>query len=183
MRGVKKNFIGALYRAVPCGLLHTMRLTLLALPMALLALAAAATPPDIALPPDWEQRFIRYATVDDTDRGLVRHIHIDPAAHAGLRAGAPAPEGTLLVMADARARRDAAGRPVRDAAGRFVAEPGWITIYAQAKQAGDWRFAAFDGRGQRREVSLAPCAACHAQARAAEDQTFTLWDYAATRGP
>jgi hypothetical protein len=160
-----------------------MRMTLLALPVALLALAAAATPPDIALPPEWEQRFIRYAIVDDTDRGLVRHIHIDPAAHAGLRAGAPAPEGTLLVMADARARRDAAGRPLLDVAGRFVAEPGWIAIYTQAKQAGDWRFAAFDGAGRRRDVSLAPCAACHAQARAAEDHTFTLWDYAATRGP
>lgn len=183
MRGVQKNFIGVPWRAVASGAFHAMRLTLLALPVALLALAAAATPPDIALPPDWEQRFIRYAMVDDTDRDLVRHIHIDPAAYAGLRAGAPAPEGTLLVMADARARRDAAGRPIRDAAGRFVAEPGWIAIYTQSKEAGDWRFAAFDGAGRRRDVSLAPCATCHAQARAAEDHTFTLWDYAAMRGP
>jgi hypothetical protein len=159
-----------------------MRMTLSALPVALLALAAAA-PPDIALPPDWEQRVIRYATVDDPDRGLVRHIHIDRAAHAGLRAGAPAPEGTLLVMADARARRDAAGRPILDAAGRFVPEPGWVAIYAQSKEAGVWRFAVFDGAGGPRDVSLAPCAACHALARAAQDHTFTLWDYAARRGP
>lgn len=160
-----------------------MRMILPALPMALLALAAAAAPNDVALPPDWEQRVIRYATVDDADRGMVRHIHINPAAQAGLRAGAPAPEGTLLVMADARVRRDAAGWPIRDAAGRFVAEPGWVAIYTQVKEAGAWRFAVFDGAGGPRDVSLAPCAACHALARAAQDHTFTLWDYAARRGP
>ena len=165
--------------------IHPMRTTLLALPAALLALAAAAAPsgPDrVALPPDWEQRFIRFATVDDTDRGMVRHIHLDPAAHAGLRPGTPAPEGALLVMADARAQRDATGRPLRDAAGRFVAEPGWVGIYAQSKTSGAWRFAAFDGAGRPREVSLAPCAACHALARAQQDHTFTLWDYAEARG-
>lgn len=159
-----------------------MRMILLALPAALLALAAAAAPHHVALPPDWEQRFIRIATVDDTDRGMVRHIHIDPASHAGLRAGTPAPDGTLLVMADARARRDAAGRPLRDAAGRFVPEPGWIAIYTQSKQAAAWRYAAFDGAGRRRDVSTAACIACHQQARTAQDETFTLWDYAATRG-
>lgn len=164
------------------GALHTMRIILPALPLALLALAAAAAPQDVALQPDWEQRFIRFATVDDPDRGLVRHIHIDPAAHARLRAGAPAPEGTLLVMADARVRRDAAGRPLRDAAGRFVAEPGWVAISAQSKTAGVWRYAVFDGGGRQRDVSTAACIACHQEARAAQDETFTLWDYAATRG-
>ena len=159
-----------------------MRMTLLALPAMLLALAAAAAPHDVALPPDWEQRFIRFATVDDTDRGMVRHIHIDPGAHLALRAGAPAPAGTLLVMADARARRDAAGRPLRDAAGRFVAEPGWIAIYAQSKDAAAWHYAAFDGAGRQRDVSTSACIACHQQARAAQDETFTLWDYAAARG-
>lgn len=165
-----------------------MRMIPLALPLMLLALAGAAAAPsgagDLSLPPDWERRFIRFATVDDTDRGMVRHILIDPASHAGLRAGMPAPGGTLLVMADARARRDAAGRPLRDAAGRFVAESGWVGIYAQRKDVtrGDWQYAVFDGAGRPRDVSTAACRACHLQARAAQDQTFTLWDYAAARG-
>lgn len=161
-----------------------MRMILAALPAALLALTAIAAPHDLALPPDWEQRFIRFATVDDTDRGMVRHIHINPDAHARLRAGTPAPEGTLLVMADARARRDAAGQPLRDATGRFVPEPGWIALYAQHKDSarGGWRYAVFDGAGQRRDIPTAACSACHTEARAAQDFTFTLWDYAATRG-
>lgn len=179
-----------------------MRMTLIAMPAALLALfgVAAAQPgeaprtaePRIVLPPDWESRFIRYTTVDDPDRRIVRHIHVDPDAHGRRRPGMPAPDGTLLIMADARARLDAAGQPLRDASGRFVPEPGWIALFAQQKDArrggapdtglrnGDWGYAVFDGAGRRRDASLAPCFACHLQARAAQDYTFTLWDYAAT---
>lgn len=181
-----------------------MRMTLIAIPAALLALYGAAAAPRaeaprtaefrIVLPPDWETRFIRYATVDDPDRRVVRHIHIDPDAHARLRPGMPAPDGTLLIMADARARLDTRGQPLKDASGRFVPEPGWIAIFAQHKDArragapddalrnGDWGYAVFDGAGRRRDVSLTPCFACHQQARAAQDYTFTLWDYAATLG-
>ncbi|WP_237213256.1 cytochrome P460 family protein [Falsiroseomonas oryziterrae] len=179
-------------------------MTLIALPAALLALvgATAAQPgdahrtrePRIVLPHDWEQRFIRYATVDDADRRIVRHVHVDPDAHARLRPGMPAPDGTLLIMADARARLDTTGQPLRDAGGRFLPEPGWIALFAKRKDArrdratepglrnGDWDYAAFDGAGRPRDVSLAACFACHQQARAAQDYTFTLWDYAATRG-
>jgi hypothetical protein len=79
-------------------------------------------------------------------------------------------------------------------AGRFLPEPGWIAVFAQQKDArwgnapdtglrnGDWRYGVFDGAGRSRDVSLAPCFACHLQARAAQDYTFTLWDYAATLG-
>ena len=181
-----------------------MRMTLIATLAMLLALfgMAAAGPgkpprtaePGIMLPPDWEERFMRIATVDDPDRRIVRHIHINPDAHGRLRAGMPAPDGTLLIMADARARLDAAGQPLRDTGGRFLPELGWIAVFAQQKDArwgsapdtglrnGDWRYGVFDGAGRSRDVSLAPCFACHLQARAAQDYTFTLWDYAATLG-
>jgi hypothetical protein len=181
-----------------------MRMTVIALSaMLLVFLGVAQGQPDgvsrfteagVVLPPDWEQRFIRYATVDDPDRRVVRHLHIDPEAHARLRPGMPAPDGTLLIMADARARLDPAGQPLRDATGRFLAEPGWIALLAQQKDArrgdaadaglrnGNWAYAVFDGLGRRRHVSLAACFACHRQARAAQDDTFVLWDYAAARG-
>jgi hypothetical protein len=178
----------------------TLRAKVAAL-IALVEVAAAQPPrhpytnvPHISLPPDWEQRFIRYATVDDPDRRIVRHIHIDPDAHARLRPGMPAPNGTLLIMADARAQLDTAGQPLRDASRRFVPEPGWIAIFAQQKDPrrsgatdtglpnGNWDYAVFDGAGRRRDLSLASCFACHHQARAAQDYTFTLWDYAATLG-
>lgn len=181
-----------------------MRTTLFGILAGLVALfgAAAAQPPPhpetiappISLPPDWEQRFIRYATVDDPDRRIVRYIHIDPDSHARLRPGMAAPDGTLLIMADARARLDTAGQPLRDASGRFLSEPGWIALFAQKKDArragtpdtrlrnGNWGYAVFDSAGRSRDVSLAPCFVCHQQARAAQDYTFTLWDYAATLG-
>lgn len=181
-----------------------MRITSVAILTALVALVGVAlaqpphdpqaTAPLISLPPDWEQRFIRYATVDDPDRRIVRHIHIDPDAHMRLRPGMPAPDGTLLIMADARAQLDAAGQPLRDANGRFLPEPRWIALFAQQKDArrggtpdaglrnGHWGYGVFDGAGQRRDVSLASCFACHQQARAAQDYTFTLWDYAVTLG-
>jgi hypothetical protein len=83
---------------------------------------------------------------------------------------------------------------LRDAGGRFLPEPGWIALFAQQKDVrwgnapdiglrnGDWRYGVFDGAGRPRDVSLAPCFACHLQARATQDYTFTLWDYAATLG-
>ena len=181
-----------------------MRMTLIAMPAARRALlgVAAAQPgeaprtaePRIVLPHDWGQRFIRHATVDDPDRRIVRHVHIDPDAHGRLRPGTPAPDGTLLIMADARARLDAAGPPLRDVSGRFLPEPGWIAHFAQQKDArlggaldagrrdGDWGYAVFDGAGRGRDVSLAACFACHLQARAALDDTPTFWDDAATFG-
>jgi hypothetical protein len=96
-------------------------------------------------------------------------------------------------MAEARARLDAAGNPVRDAAGRFIAEPGWIAIQAQRKtpgagarhpptlRNGDWEYAAFDGAGRHRDASSDACLACHGAARAAQDFTFTFWDHVQAR--
>jgi hypothetical protein len=180
-----------------------MRTTILAAGAALLGLTALAAaqprtpytpgPHNIELPSDWQARFIRYATVDKADRRIIRHIYVNPEAFAALRAGQPAPEGTLIIMADTRARVDAAGNPLLDAAGRFIPEPGWIAIGAQQKEAGwgegygpelrnaNWEYAAFDGAGARRNVSLNACFTCHLQARARQDFNFTLWDYAEAR--
>lgn len=178
-----------------------MRAALPAALAALLALAAAAQSPapytpgphNITLPADWEARFIRYATVDKADRKIIRHLYVNPEAYAVTRPGQPAPHGTLLIMADTRARLDAQGNPLRDAAGRFIPEPGWIAIAAQQKEAGwgegygpemrngEWEYAAFDGRGQRRDIRLNACFACHLGARAEQDFNFTFWDYTAGR--
>jgi hypothetical protein len=179
-----------------------MRITLAAgaALLGLTALAAAQPrapyapgPQNIELPAGWEQRFVRYTTVDKEDRRIIRHMYINPEAFAALRAGQPAPQGTLLIMADTRARLDAAGKPLLDTSGRFIPEPGWIAIGAQQKEAGwgvgygpeqrngEWEYAAFDGAGARRNIPLNACFSCHLGARAAQDYTFTLWDYAAAR--
>jgi hypothetical protein len=179
-----------------------MRITILAgaALLGLTALAAAQPRPayttgphNITLPADWQQRFIRYATVDKADRKIIRHMYVNPEAFAALRAGQPAPDGTLIIMADTRARLDAAGVPLLDTSGRFIPEPGWIAIGAQQKEAGwgegygpelrnaNWEYAAFDGAGARRNIPLNSCFTCHLQARAGQDFNFTLWDHAEAR--
>lgn len=180
-----------------------MRTALLAAGAGLIALAALATaqtrapytpgPHNIELPADWEARFIRYATVDKPDRRIIRHMYVNPEAYAATRAGQPAPHGTLLIMADTRARLDAQGNPLLDTSGRFVPEPGWIAIGTQRKEAGwgegygpeqrngEWEYAAFDGAGQRRNIPLNNCFTCHLQARAGQDFNFTYWDHARAR--
>jgi hypothetical protein len=180
-----------------------MRRTVLATGLGLLSLTALAAaqprapytpgPQNIALPADWQARFIRYATVDKPDRKIIRHMYVNPESFAAIRAGQPAPPGTLLLMADTRARLDPQGNPLLDTSGRFIPEPGWIAIGAQQKEAGwgegygpdlrngEWEYAAFTGAGERRNVPLNNCFACHLQARAGQDFNFTYWDYAQAR--
>jgi hypothetical protein len=153
----------------------------------------APGPQNIDLPADWQTRFIRYATVDKPDRKIIRHMYVNPEAFAAVRAGQPTPHGTVLIMADTRARLDPQGNPLLDAAGRFIPEPGWIAIAAQQKEPGwgvgygpdqrngEWEYAAYDGAGQRRSIPLNSCFGCHLQARAQQDFNFTWWDYAAAR--
>ncbi|WP_439551996.1 cytochrome P460 family protein [Falsiroseomonas sp.] len=170
-------------------------------PLGLLAVGAAAQPRapytpgphNIELPADWQSRFIRYATVDKADRKIIRHMYVNPEAYAATRAGQPAPMGTLLIMADTRARLDAQGNPLLDTSGRFIPEPGWIALGVQQKEAGwgegygpdqrngNWEYAAFDGAGARRNVSMNSCFGCHLGARAQQDFTFTYWDHAVAR--
>ncbi|MGG5890010.1 cytochrome P460 family protein [Falsiroseomonas sp. HC035] len=176
--------------------------------LALLALAALALdqsaraqpraaystgPHNITLPEDWQTRFIRYATVDKADRKIIRHLYVNPEAFAAARPGQPLPHGTLIIMADTRARVDAAGNPLLDQQGRFIAVPGWIALGVQQKEAGwgegygpeirngEWEYAAFDGTGARRNIPMTSCFTCHINTRAQQDFAFNFWDYVQTR--
>jgi hypothetical protein len=148
-------------------------------------------PHNIDLPADWQARFVRYTTVDKPDRKIIRNLYINPEAFAALRPGQPLPYGTLVIMADQRARLDAAGNPLRDGHGRMIPEPAFVAIAAQQKERGwgegygpeirngEWEYARFNAQtGQRIEGPLNACFACHLQNRAQQDFTFTTWDYA-----
>lgn len=177
--------LALLAAAIPAGLLATG-----------LALAQLADyrpgPHNITIPPDWQQTFIRYGTVDKPDRRIIRNLYINPEAFAQLAPGAPLPDGTLVLMADQRARLDAAGAPLVDLAGRFIPDKPFIAIAAQQKRAGwgvgypadrrngEWEYASFTPDLRLREVNLSGCFACHLP-RAAQDFTFTTWDYAQGR--
>jgi len=149
-------------------------------------------PHNISVPPDWQARFVRYTTVDKPDRKIIRNLYINPEAFALIRKGEPLPDGTLIVMADQRARLDAEGNPLLDTTGRFIPDPpiiaigvqqkrrGWGEGYAADKRNGEWEYASFTPELQLRDVNLNGCFACHLP-RAAQDYTFTTWDYAQAR--
>jgi hypothetical protein len=145
---------------------------------------------NIELPADWQARFIRYTTVDNPTRKIIRNIYINPEAFAAMQPGAPLPYGTLAIMADQRARVDAQGNVLRDANGRLIPEPAFIAIAAQQKERGwgegygpdqrngEWEYAVFNPQtGARVDRPLNACFTCHLQARAQQDFTFTTWDY------
>lgn len=181
------------------------RPAILAAALAASGLAAAAAvaqqprnytpgPENITLPADWAQRFIRYSVVDHRERKLVRHIFINPDAFARLRAGEPLPYGSLVILADLRARVDAQGNPLLDQQGRFIPEPGpWLSVNAQQKERGwgegygpdkrngEWEYARFNADGTRNNAPVDACFTCHLQNRAQQDFTFTTSDYAQTR--
>nr|WP_246513901.1 cytochrome P460 family protein [Neoroseomonas soli] len=143
------------------------------------------------MPADWHARFVRYSTIDNRNRKIIRNIYINPEAFAALQPGQPMPYGSLVILADQRARLDAQGTPLLDANGRFIPEPAFIGINVQQKERGwgegygpdlrngEWEYARFSpADGSRLSGPLNACFTCHLQNRAQQDFTFTTWDYA-----
>ena len=146
-------------------------------------------PQNIQLPPGWEARFIRYTTVDNDQRRIVRNIFINPEAYFAARSGEPLPYGSLVLLADQRARAAPDGTLLRDANGRLIPEPGWLAVNAQQKERGwgegyaanmrngEWEYARFNGDGTRNNGPVEACFTCHLQNVANQDFTFTTWPY------
>ena len=163
-----------------------------------LSLPAAAQAPytpgpdNVVLPTDYQTRFVRYAMVDKPDRTIIRFMYVNPEAFDALKKGEPAPDGTVLVMEDHNAKLAADGTPMLDLQGRFIAQPaiiaigmqekrkGWGVGYAEEKRNGEWEYARFTPTGARNPAPVDACFQCH-KPRAANDFTFTLWDYAQLR--
>lgn len=155
----------------------------------LLAAPAFAGPEKVELPADWRSRFVVYNEVErpDRDPNQVRLMYANPEAIAAARIGAPAPRGTILVMEDRVAERDAAGKPILDARGRMkpsaqivnisVMEKreGWGAEYGPAQRNGEWEYAVYAPDGAKRQgVNTQPCFVCHLPRVGARDYTFTF---------
>jgi hypothetical protein len=153
--------------------------------MALLPAAGHAGPELVAFPAGFAGEFVLYNRVDRPDRKTVRFMYANPAAVGAARPGEPIPHGTVLVMADHKARLDGE-RPVTDAEGRlvptdelvnvFVMEkrPGWGAEYPVEKRNGEWEYAWFLADGTRKaDAKFDGCFACHLN-RAGRDYTFTF---------
>jgi hypothetical protein len=149
-------------------------------------------PENVALPADYQTRFVRYSMVDKAERKIIRFMYVNPAAFEALKKGEASPDGTILIMEDHAARLGPDGTPVLDQQGRFIPQPailaiavqekrkGWGVGYPEAKRNGEWEYARFTAAGARNPATVENCFICH-KARAAQDYNFTLWDYAEMR--
>jgi Cytochrome P460 len=149
------------------------------------AAATRAGPEVIAFPDGYATKYTLYGIIDRPDRSIVRFFYVNPEALAKSKAGQPAPEGTVLVMADKKAKLGADGKPVRDADGRFIAEGDFTAVAVQAKgkgwgadvppnlKNGDWQYAAFKPDGSRNDaVKYDACFTCHKARETRGDYTF-----------
>jgi hypothetical protein len=168
-------------------------LALAAMPFALAQRSYTPGPENISLPQGWETRFLRFATLDNPQRKIIRNFYVNPEAFAAARPGQPLPNGTLIILADQKARLAPDGSPLLDQQGRFIPEPGWAQIGAQERQPGwglgygpekrngEWEYARFNADGSRNNASVEACFTCHLQTRAQQDFAFNFWDYVQAR--
>lgn len=110
----------------------------LLLPAAVVASGGGYTPGphNIPFPAGFGRDFIRYAVIDNADRKIIRSLFVNPEAFATARPGEALPHGTVLVMADSRARLGADGAPLRDLDGRLIPEAGFFVVAVQRKERG-----------------------------------------------
>jgi hypothetical protein len=152
-----------------------------------------AGPERVAFPAGFETAFVHYNSVDRPDRKRVRLMYVSPASDKAARPGEPAPDGTILVMADKNARLDADGKPVLDSEGRMIPEGNFTAIFVMEKRAGwgatqpadmkngDWDYASYKTDGTLNpEAKYQGCFSCHNN-RAGADFTFTYFPNVAAR--
>jgi hypothetical protein len=138
-----------------------------------------AGPETIAYPAGYRTTFVQYGVVDAVPAKRVRIFYVAPEVLSAAAPGQALPDGTVLVMEVRDAELDAKGQPVRDIAGRFLADDRVVGLWVQAKTGGAWKYARFNADGTRvNDAQLDRCVACHTT-RAAQDFTYLLWKYVA----
>lgn len=144
-----------------------------------------AGPERVPLPADFDKAYALYNAVDRPDRKRIRFMFVNPETHAKAKAGEPAPNGTVLIMADRAAKLGADGKAVLDADGRMIADGGFTSIFVMKKEAGwgatqpadmkngDWDYASYKADGTLNSGDTKGCFACHNN-RSGSDFTFTF---------
>jgi len=146
----------------------------------------AAGPDRVLFPKDYAKDFALYSVIDRFDQKRARFMYINKPALAAAKAGAPLPDGVVVVMEVREIELDAAGDPVLDDKGRMKPTPitasavqekrkGWGEAIPADIRNADWDYAAFKADGSANaEVKLEPCFTCHLT-RKDRDFTFTTF--------
>jgi len=173
-----------------------MRFLIGAITALLLAGPAAAGTENVDYPKGYKAGFTFYTSVDKTHpkRGpSIRDMLINPVGLVAAKAGEPLPSGTVIVMEVHKAKKDAAGKGVKNAAGKytkaglnfvFVMEKriGWGTEYPASLRNGEWEYAWFKADGSRhKRRDMKSCFACHKRVTR-DDYIFTLKELRAFAG-
>jgi hypothetical protein len=151
---------------------------------AVLACVAAAPAEDRVGLPDYSG-FSRLRTFHGAQRGRVGLVYANGAAASVTALGQlPYPYGAIFVVEWRRALTDAAGAPLRDAAGEVRGaeivqidvmrrERGFGAGYGEART-GEWEYVSYlpDGRHFVAPDQSVSCASCHRRAGEARDFVF-----------
>ncbi|MGH7554187.1 MAG: cytochrome P460 family protein [Longimicrobiales bacterium] len=135
----------------------------------------------VGLPSDYATTFRPFYVLDRPDNRQVRVVYGNDTADAG----APFRHGSVLVMETYRARLDAQGVPVRNAAGRYerdalagifvMRKARWFGRRYEENQTGDWEYASFlpdKTPSIVGEAATQGCAVCHLDAGPHRDWVY-----------
>lgn len=158
---------------------------------------AWAGPEKISFPDGYKTTFVRYGAANKAPgRGpaRVRFLFVNADALAKAKPGAPAPDGTILLAEDHRAKLGPGGKPLVDANGKYIPtdevlnifiqekRAGWGVEYGPEKRNGEWEYAWFEPSGARKtgpRVRFDGCFACHKGKVADQDYNFTFSPFVA----
>jgi plastocyanin len=133
--------------------------------------------------PEGFEKGVMYATVDRYDIKQFRELYASKEAVDAVRAGRPAPSGTVLTIVQYKAKTDDKGNPVKGQDGRFVKDgivgygvmekrTGWGAEYPDDLRNGEWEYQAFTADKKVNEkANLRSCFQCH---KPHEKQDFVM---------
>lgn len=150
----------------------------------------------MTFPKAFPKGFSVYTESYDEKAQTVAKSYANQVAMSAARAGKPLPVGSVILVANYKAKLDAQGKAVRTAAGYAVAEAvsysgmesrnGWSKDVPALLSNEHWGYGVFGGdKTAKAEASQAACLACH-KAKASESYMFTekqLRDAAKGGGP
>ena len=110
----------------------------------------------LSFPASFPNGFVLYRVGPEEEDGSVNRFYANDVAKAAARAGKPLPNGSVIVVA---AYPRGSSVPTFS---MMEARAGWGEATPALLRNGDWRYALFDAKRQRRdEVNYARCLACH----------------------